>query len=109
MTLLFALLSALPIQVPSTWSCDGERWADGVCDCGCDEDDVFDCATTAAIDCAFDHCGPDRAPRAEDNARCADASPADDAPSDSGCSQAGADVNWALVTLLGLFGWRRRR
>lgn len=110
MMLLSALLLALPAQVPPTWSCDSERWADGACDCGCDEDDVFDCASTAAFDCAVDHCGPDQTPAPDDNARCNDAGgPGPTAPADGGCSQNSSDVSGALVTLLGLFGWRRRR
>jgi len=107
--LLSALLLALPVQVPPTWSCDSERWADGVCDCGCDEDDVVDCASTAVDDCAVDHCGPDQVPRDDDNARCGGGRPAGDAPTDGGCSQGGADVSLASMALLGLFGWRRRR
>jgi len=64
-----ALVSVLAGQ-PSGWSCDAERFADGVCDCGCAVNDIDDCASDEAAACDIDHCGDLGPPLADDNSRC---------------------------------------
>ena len=42
--LVVVVAMALAAQaVPPDWSCDRERWADGICDCDCTASDDADC------------------------------------------------------------------
>ena len=42
--LVVIVAMALAAQaVPPDWSCDRERWADGICDCDCTASDDADC------------------------------------------------------------------
>lgn len=83
---LALVLAAPTVEAPADWSCDLERWGDGICDCTCTASDDLDCGAPCSGD--------------DDDDDDSDSS-GDDATS---CAQSNAA--WAI----GLFaGLRRRR
>jgi len=58
MSLALVVVFALAAQVepPPSWTCEVARFADGVCDCGCNAIDDNDCPEGAA--CERENCPP---------------------------------------------------
>ncbi len=81
LTMLLATLDA-----PPDWSCDVERWGDGICDCACTAADDIDCSAPCPRD---------------NNDNNDDSDDSGDGPS---CAQS-AGAPWAWLALL----LRRRR
>jgi hypothetical protein len=85
---LALLLAAPTVEAPADWSCDPERWGDGICDCACTAADEIDCREPCQRDDGDDD--------------------ADDVDDDSGSGCAQADSAWPGVLSMWLLLRRRR-
>jgi hypothetical protein len=54
---LALLLAAPTVEAPADWSCDPERWGDGICDCTCTAADEIDCGAPCPLDDSEDDSG----------------------------------------------------
>lgn len=91
-SLVWFVLVMATIEAPSDWSCDVERWGDGLCDCDCTASDDLDC--TSPCPAGDDDDDGDNDKGSDDD--------------DSGSACAHTAPTWAGTLALGLLLRRRR-